>query len=209
MTGAALIGCALTASADEIHFDKAPVNLNDKASLQRGAKIFVNYCLSCHSAAFVRYNRLEDLDLTEQQIKDNLLFTDHKIGDTMISAIDPAQAKAWFGVAPPDLSIITRSRAGEGHDGADYIYTLLRSFYRDDTRPTGWNNIVFNNIAMPHPLWELQGERKPVFKTETVYGQKQQVFTGQWEQVKPGLLTPAQYDKSVGDLVNYLQWMGE
>jgi ubiquinol-cytochrome c reductase cytochrome c1 subunit len=207
--GAALIGCALTAHAAEIHFDKAPVNLSDKASLQRGAKTFVTYCLGCHSAAFMRYNRLQDLGFTEQQIKDNLLFTDHKIGETMISAVDPVQAKAWFGVAPPDLSVIARSRAGEGHSGADYIYTLLRSFYRDDTRPTGWNNLAFNNIGMPNSLWELQGEPKPVFDTETVYGQNEQVFTGKWTPVAPGLLSPEDYDKTVGDLVNYLQWMGE
>jgi ubiquinol-cytochrome c reductase cytochrome c1 subunit len=207
--GAALIGGASVAAAAEIHFDHAPINLNDQASLQRGAKIFVNYCLGCHSAAFMRYNRLQDLGLTEQQIKDNLLFTDHKIGETMISAIDPVQAKAWFGVAPPDLTVIARSRAGEGYSGADYLYTLLRSFYRDDTRPTGWNNLVFNNIGMPFPLWELQGQRKPVFKTETVYGQAEQVPTGQWEQLTQGTVTPEQFDRDVADLVNYLQWMGE
>jgi len=207
--GVALIGCALTARAAEIHFDKAPINLKDQASLQRGAKIFVNYCLGCHSASFVRYNRLTDLGLTEQQIKDNLLLTDHKIGETMISAINPVQAKEWFGVLPPDLSVIARSRAGEGYSGADYLYTLLRSFYRDETRPTGWNNLVFNNLGMPFPLWELQGQRKPIFKTETVYGQQEQVPTGQWEQLSPGQLTPEQFDQTVGDLVNYLQWMGE
>jgi ubiquinol-cytochrome c reductase cytochrome c1 subunit len=207
--GAALLGGALTACAAEIHFDKAPINLSDKASLQRGAKLFVNYCLGCHSADFMRYNRLEDLGLTEQQIKDNLLLTDNTIGETMVSAINPVQAKEWFGVAPPDLSIIARSRAGEGHSGADYLYTLLRSFYRDDTRPTGWNNLVFNNIGMPFALWELQGEREPVFKTETVYGQAEQVPTGEWKQITPGLLTPQQFDQAVGDLVNYLEWMGE
>ncbi|MDR2991931.1 MAG: cytochrome c1 [Burkholderiaceae bacterium] len=207
--GAALLGGASVATAAEIHFDHAPINLNDQASLQRGAKIFVNYCLGCHSAAFMRYNRLQDLGLTEQQIKDNLLFTDHKVGETMISAIDPVQAKAWFGVAPPDLTVIARSRAGEGYSGADYLYTLLRSFYRDETRPTGWNNLVFNNIGMPFPLWELQGQRKPVFKTETVYGQAEQVPTGQWEQLTQGTVTPEQFDRDVADLVNYLQWMGE
>jgi ubiquinol-cytochrome c reductase cytochrome c1 subunit len=207
--GAALLGGASVAAAAEIHFDHAPINLNDQASLQRGAKIFVNYCLGCHSAAFMRYNRLQDLGLTEQQIKGNLLFTDHKIGETMISAIDPVQAKAWFGVAPPDLTVIARSRAGEGYSGADYLYTLLRSFYRDETRPTGWNNLVFNNIGMPFPLWEMQGQRKPVFKTETVYGQTEQVPTGQWEQLTQGTVTPEQFDRDVTDLVNYLQWMGE
>jgi ubiquinol-cytochrome c reductase cytochrome c1 subunit len=207
--GAALIGCAWSAHAAEIHFDKAPINLKDQASLQRGAKTFVNYCLGCHSASFMRYNRLTGLGLTEQQIKDNLLLTEHKIGETMTSAIDPAQAKAWFGVMPPDLTVIARSRAGEGYSGADYLYTLLRSFYRDETRPTGWNNLVFNNLGMPFPLWELQGQRKPVFKTETVNGQPEQVPTGQCEQLTPGQLTPEQFDQTVGDLVNYLQWMGE
>jgi len=209
MGAALLVSGAWTARAAEIHFDKAPINLGDKASLQRGAKTFVTYCLGCHSAALMRYNRLQDIGLTEQQIKDDLILTEHKVGETMISAIDPVQAKEWFGVAPPDLSVIARSRAGEGYSGADYLYTLLRGFYRDDSRPTGWNNLVFPNIGMPHPLWELQGERKPVFKTETVYGQPEEQFTGQWEPVKPGLLSPEDYDKTVGDLVNYLQWMGE
>jgi len=209
LTGALLLCGASAVQAAEVHYDHAPINLNDKASLQRGAKIFVNYCLSCHSAASMRYNRLEDLGLTEQQIKDNLLFTDHKVGETMISAIDPAQAKEWFGVAPPDLSVIARGRGGEGVKGADYIYTLFRSFYRDPNRPTGWNNLVFPNIAMPHPLWELEGEREPVFKTENVYGHDEQIPTGEWKQVTPGTLTPQEYDRTVGDLVNYLQWMGE
>lgn len=206
--GAALTGWALTAHAAEIHFDKAPINLSDKDSLQHGAKTFVTYCLGCHSASFMRYNRLTDLGFTEQQIKDELILTEHKIGETMISAIDPVQAKEWFGVMPPDLTVIARSRAGEGYSGADYLYTLLRGFYRDETR-TGWNNLVFPNIGMPHPLWQLEGERKPVFKLETVYGQTEEVPTGQWTQVTPGLLSADEYDKTVGDLVNYLQWMGE
>jgi ubiquinol-cytochrome c reductase cytochrome c1 subunit len=208
LTGALLCG-ALSAQAAEVHYDAAPINLNDKPSLQRGAKIFVNYCLSCHSAAAMRYNRLQDLGLTEQDIKGNLLFTDHKIGETMIAAINPAQAKEWFGANPPDLTVIARARGGEGVKGADYIYTLFRSFYRDPNRPTGWNNIVFPNIGMPHPLWELQGEREPVFKTENVYGHDEQVFTGTWRQVTSGTLSTAEYDRTVGDLVNYLQWMGE
>jgi ubiquinol-cytochrome c reductase cytochrome c1 subunit len=206
--GVALAGGAAQASTG-IHVEKAPLKLSDQASLQRGAKLFVNYCLGCHSASMMRYNRLQDIGLTEQQIKDNLLLTDHKIGETMVSAIDPAQAKAWFGVMPPDLTVIARSRAGAGYSGADYLYTLLRSFYRDETRPTGWNNLTFANIGMPHPLWQLQGERKPVFKTVTVYGQEQQVPTGEWEQVTPGTLTTEAYDQTVGDLVNFLQWMGE
>ena len=196
------------AAGGGIAWDKAPNKTNDMAALQNGAKLFVNYCLNCHSAAFMRYNRLQDIGLTEAQIKDNLLVTNAKIGDTMKAAIDPQQAKAWFGVNPPDLSVIARSRAGAGGTGADYLYTYMRTFYKDFDKPTGWNNLVFPNIAMPHVLWELQGERRPVFNEVIEQGHKAQVFKG-WEQLKPGTMTPLQYDQAVGDLVNYLQWMGE
>ena len=200
---------AAHASGGGIAWDKAPGKTNDLASLQHGAKIFVNYCLNCHSAAFMRFNRLMDIGLTEQQIKDNLLFPTDKVGDTMRASIDPNQAKAWFGANPPDLTVIARSRAGAGGTGADYIYTLFRSYYRDDGRPTGWNNLVFPNIGMPHPLWQLQGERKPVFETREVHGEQEHVFTGRWEPVVAGQLSERDYDATVGDLVNYLQWMGE
>jgi len=161
-------------------WDKAPDKINDMAALQSGAKTFVNYCLNCHSAAFMRFNRLQDIGLTPEQIKDNLLVTNGKLGETMIAAIDPKQAKAWFGVNPPDLTVIARSRAGAGGTGTDYLYSYMRGFYRDATKPTGWNNHVFPNVAMPHVLWEMQST-----------------------------LTPAQYDQTIGDLVNYLQWMAE
>lgn len=161
-------------------WDKVPDKINDMAALQSGAKTFVNYCLNCHSAAFMRYNRLQDIGLTADQIKSNLLFTNAKLGDTMIAAIDPKQAKAWFGVNPPDLTVIARSRAGAGGTGADYLYSYMRGFYRDETKPTGWNNHIFPNVAMPHVLWEMQST-----------------------------VTPAQYEQTIGDLVNYLQWMAE
>lgn len=189
-------------------WDKAPNQTNDMAALQNGAKLFVNYCLNCHSAAFMRYNRLTDIGLTEQQIKDNLLVTNAKIGETMKAAIDPQQAKAWFGANPPDLTVIARSRAGAGGTGADYLYTYMRTFYKDAEKPTGWNNLVFPNVGMPHVLWELQGDRRPVYDEVKDHGHAVQVFKG-WEQVKPGTLTPLQYDQAVGDLVSYLQWMGE
>lgn len=188
--------------------DKAPVKTNDLASLQNGAKLFVNYCLNCHSAAFMRFNRLKDIGLTDQQIKDNLLFTTEKVGETMKAAIDPKQAKTWFGANPPDLTVIARSRASSAGSGADYLYTYLRTYYRDETKPTGWNNLVFPNVGMPHVLWELQGERRPVFEEHESHGHKTQVLKG-WEQVKPGTMTPLQFDQAVGDLVNYMQWMGE
>ena len=197
------------ASSGGIPLDKAPVDTTNQASLQNGAKIFVNYCLNCHSAAFMRFNRLTDIGLTEQQIKDNLLFTTDKVGDTMKSAIDPRQAKAWFGANPPDLTLIARSRAGAGGSGADYVYTLMRSYYPDASRPTGWNNLVFHNIGMPNPLWQLQGVREPTFEERDVHGEKVHAFTGKWEQVTPGTMSTEDFDKNVGDLVNYLQWMGE
>ena len=196
------------ASSEGITWDKAPVNTSDTASLQNGARLFVNYCLNCHSAAFMRYNRLQDIGFTVEQIKDNLLFTTEKVGETMKSAIDPKQAKEWFGANPPDLTLIARSRSGHGGTGADYLYTFLRSFYPDATKATGWNNLAFSNVGMPHVLWELQGQRRPVFETSEEHGQEVHVFKG-WEQVTPGTMTTLQYDQAVGDLVNYLQWMGE
>ncbi len=202
-----LTGHAL-ANEGGIVWDKAPPKVNDMASLQNGAKLFVNYCLNCHSAAFMRYNRLKDLGLTDKQIKDNLLFTTEKVGETMKAAIDPKQAKDWFGANPPDLTVIARSRAGVGGTGADYLYTYLRTYYRDDTKATGWNNLAFPNVAMPHVLWELQGNRRPLFEEKKEHGHDVKVFKG-WEQLSPGTMTPLQYDTAMADLVGYLQWMGE
>ena len=202
-----LAGAAHASSGDSIPWDKAPNKQNDMGSLQNGAKLFVNYCLNCHSAAYMRYNRLQDIGLTNEQIKENLLFTTDKVGETMKAAIDPKQAKEWFGGNPPDLTVIARSRAGQG-SGADYLYTYLRTYYVDDTKATGWNNLAFPNVGMPHVLWELQGKRKPVYDTREEHGHEVKVFKG-WEQVTPGTMTSLQYDQAIGDLVNYLQWMGE
>jgi len=197
------------AAGDGIAWDKAPNKTNDMAALQNGAKIFVNSCLNCHSATYMRFNRLKDIGLTEQQIKDNLLFTTDKVGETMKVAMDPKNAKDWFGGVPPDLTLIARSRAAIGKgSGPDYLYTYLRTYYRDDTKASGWNNLAFPNVSMPHVLWELQGERKPLYGEAVQHGQKVSVFKG-WEQVKPGSMTPLQFDQAMGDLVGYLQWMGE
>ena len=189
-------------------WDKAPNKTNDMGALQNGAKLFVNYCLNCHSAAFMRFNRLKDIGLTEQQIKENLLFPTDKVGETMKIAMDPKQAKDWFGGTPPDLTVIARSRSGAGGSGADYLYTYLRTYYRDDTKGTGWNNLAFPNVAMPHVLWELQGERKPIYEEVEEHGRKVAVFKG-WQQVTPGSMSSLKYDEAMGDLVGYLQWMGE
>lgn len=196
------------AAGGGIPLERAPQRTNDMAALQNGAKIFVNYCLNCHSAQYMRYNRLRDIGLTDKQIAENLAFATDKIGDTMKASIDPNQAKAWFGKNPPDLTLIARSRSSSAGTGADYVYTLLRTYYRDDTKPTGWNNKAYPNIGMPHPLWEMQGEQKPVMEKVMSHGHEVEVLKG-WQQVKPGTMTQAQYDDNVGDLVAYLQWMAE
>lgn len=139
-------------------WDEVPVKVTDKAALQNGAKLFVNYCLNCHSADYMRYNKLMDLGLTEEQIEENLLFTGERVGDMMNIALTAKDAKAWMGVTPPDLSVITRSRSANlGQPGEDYVYTYLRTFYRDQSSVSGWNNLVFPNAAMPNPFWKAQG----------------------------------------------------
>ena len=183
------------ASGAELHLDKAPDRANDHAALQRGAKVFVNYCLNCHGASYMRYNRLADIGVSDEQIKANLLFTRDKVGEPMTIAMQRADAKQWFGAAPPDLTVIARARASEFGSGADWLYTYLRTFYRDETRPTGWNNVVFSNVGMPHVLWELQGE--------------QVMEDHKLKLAKPGKLSPREYDEVVADLVGYLKYMGE
>ena len=207
-------GFVAGASANEggIQWDKFPQEkVSDVASLQNGAKLFVNYCLNCHSASFMRYNRMRDLDLSEDQIKKNLLFASDKVGDVMKTALDPKHAKDWFGTAPPDLSVIARSRSGSNGTGADYLYTYLRSYYRDNTRPTGWNNLAFPNVGMPHVLWELQGQRAARFveRKDPHDPEKTVHVQDGFEQLAPGKLSPLAYDDAVGDLVAFLQWMGE
>ena len=187
------------ASGGNVHLDKWPGSVSDKAALQNGAKIFVNYCLNCHGASYMRYKNLMDLGLTEQQVKDNLMFTSDKIGGLMAVAARSDEQKQWFGATPPDLTIIARARgdAGNAGAGADWLYTYLRSFYRDENRPTGWNNVVFENVGMPHVLYGLQGQQVLNHETHKL------------EQAVPGQLAPAEYDKAVSDLVSFMVWMGE
>lgn len=190
--------------------DAAPDRTNDISALQNGAKLFVNYCLNCHAASAMRYNRLRDIGLSEDQIRNNLLFTGEKIGDLMKTAMLPQDAKAWFGAVPPDLSVIARAKASEAGSGSDWIYTYLRTYYKDDSRPTGWNNLVFPNVGMPHVLWELQGIRtlKLLEGQQSHEAGQSQEFAG-FEQLQPGKLSAIEYDNAVADLVGYLQWMGE
>jgi len=170
------------AAGGGIAWDKFPVErVTDLAALQNGAKLFANYCLNCHGAEFMRFNRLRDIGLTEEQIAANLVFTGAKVGDTMKVALSAQDGKAWFGAQPPDLTVIARSRSAVGMGtGADYIYTFLRTYHRDDTKATGWNNAAFPNVGMPHVLWELQATQ-----------------------------SQTQYNDTVADLVAYLQWMSE
>jgi ubiquinol-cytochrome c reductase cytochrome c1 subunit len=161
------LGAGITAQAaeDGVALDTFPVSkLSDLPALQDGARTFVNYCLNCHSASMMRYNRLRDIGLSEAQISGNLIFTGRKVGDPMQVALRPNDAKEWFGALPPDLSVIARARSSAEGSGADWLYTYLRSYYRDDTRTTGWNNSVFPNVGMPHVLWEWQGSRGAVME---------------------------------------------
>jgi ubiquinol-cytochrome c reductase cytochrome c1 subunit len=194
---------AWASTGGETPLDHAPVDLHDKVSLQRGAQIFVNHCLNCHSASAMRYGRLQDLGLSEAQIRENLLFTGEKIGETMAAGTDLAVSRAAFGVPPPDLSLVARSRS------PDWVYTYMRSFYRDPASKSGWNNTVFPNVAMPHALWEYQGT--PVLQVT----EKMDPNTGDVKQTRklvierPGKLSPVEYDQYVGDLVNFLAYVGE
>jgi ubiquinol-cytochrome c reductase cytochrome c1 subunit len=181
----------LAASAG-YRIDRSPHDPRDVVSLQAGARIYVNYCLGCHSLQYMRYQGLTELGISEAQVKEHLLFTAEKIGEPIrTTGVEPKTAKGWFGVPPPDLSVIARSR------GADWLYTYLRTFYRDPKTVTGWNNAVFPNVAMPHALWTLQGERG--------WDPKEHRLT----EISQGLLSPVEYDRTVRDLVNFLVYVGE
>lgn len=173
----------------EMRLDHAPVNLSDQASLQRGAQHFMNYCMTCHGAHLARFDLLERTGLNKEQIQKNLILTNAKIADYMSVVLNRKDAQAWFGAPPPDLSVEARVR------GADWLYTYLRSFYRDDQRDSGWNNRVFPNVAMSHVLWQLQGQQ--VLKGDALVLEQ------------PGALSPKEYDQYVADLVNFLVFLGE
>jgi ubiquinol-cytochrome c reductase cytochrome c1 subunit len=224
-------GSAFGAGA-ALHLDKWPDRSKDLAALQNGARIFANYCLGCHSANLMRWNRLNDIGLDDRQIKDFLIFGPQKVGDTMSIAMNPKDAKLWFGKTPPDLSVIARARTSFEYTGADYLYTLLRGYYRDATSPTGWNNAVYPNIGMPHVLWELQGPREATIErvalgdkglvrtTTTVDAEGRATVTsipvtghaedGMTVSFRPLARELArQYDSDIADLVAYLVFMTE
>jgi len=188
------------ASGDHV-LENSNVDPADQASLQKGARTFVHYCLNCHSASYMRYNQIaRDLGLTEEEVMKNLMFAANKIVEPMNVAMPAAEAKKWFGTVPPDLSVITRAR------GSDWVYTYLKSFYLDPSKPTGVNNLIFKDVGMPHVLWELQGYPEPVFANSGHGGEK--AVTG-IKVTAPGKQTAAQYDETVHDLVNFMSYVGE
>ena len=197
-----LLGSAVAmASEGGVELPSAGTNVQDQASLQRGAELYFNYCIGCHSLKFARYSRIaEDLGLSEQQVMQNLNFTGAKFGDTVESHMPADMATKWFGKAPPDLSLEVRAKS------ADWVYGYLNSFYLDPSRPVGWNNTVFPNASMPFPLWELQGVQTAVM-SEPKPGQDATVEKLALSQ--PGKLTPAQYQQSARDLTNFLEYVSE
>ena len=231
-----LLAPSIVLASAGLKLESAPIHPNNVPSLQRGAQVFVNYCLNCHGASYMRYNRLTDLGLTEQQIKDNLMFAADKVGETMTVAMRTKDAAQWFGAPPPDLTVIARSR------GADWLYAYLRSFYPDNTRPLGWNNTTFPNVGMPHVLYGLQGIRPltvievsetrddktgaatgyqrltSVYDANGARTNKLEKLTGEnhhagiefkWGDPVGAQLNVQQYDELIADLVNYLVYMGE
>ncbi|MXS84907.1 cytochrome c1 [Nitrosomonas sp. HPC101] len=186
-----LIPFVAHSSSQEVELDKAPIDKTDKESLKRGADSFVAYCLTCHGADFMRYNRHRDIGMSEDDIRTELIRTGQKTGDLMEAAMRKKEAEQWFGVAPPDLSVIARSR------GADWLYTYLRTFYQDTSTYSGWNNLIFDKVAMPHVLHHLQG------------WQTLEPETGNLVLTKSGTMTKDEYDKFVADLVNYMVYLGE
>lgn len=195
----------LVSASGKLHLDEANIDLTDKASLQRGAKLFTNYCLNCHSASFMRYNRMgKDLGISDKLVEDNLIFSDAKVGDLMKVAMTTEDGASWFGTPPPDLSVIARAK-GAGSEGADWLYTYFRSFYVDESRPFGMNNTVFKDVGMPHVLWELQGMQKLVNADEV----KEHGATPEFALVSTGSMTAEEYDVAARDLTNFLVYVGE
>lgn len=197
-----LVPAIALAAGPSVKLDSAPVNVADAQSLQAGARTFVNYCLNCHSASLVRYNQLKQIGLSEQAIRENLLFTAEKVGGLMTIAASPKDQKEWFGAMPPDLSVVARSR------GADWLYTYFRGYYRDPASATGWNNTVYPNVGMPNVLWQLQGVREAEkIVTKDSHGHERTEL--KLSAAKGGLQSAQEFDRTIADLTNFLVWMGE
>jgi ubiquinol-cytochrome c reductase cytochrome c1 subunit len=221
LAASGLAGPAAASFGADVYLEPAPINRLDAASLQRGARTFVNYCLNCHTAKYMRYNRLTDIGLDLAMIQDNLMFATDKVGNTMTVAMTPKDGKAWFGAPPPDLTVEARVR------GVEWLYNYFLAFYMDEASVSGWNNLVFPNVAMPHVLWKQAGVNRLV---STEYNDHEQALAAAIA-VKglavlapakdhryvvetlavddPGTMTPAQYKSMVADLVNFLDFMAE
>lgn len=213
-----LLAPALATASGGSAMESAQIDLSDKASLQRGAALYMSYCSACHSLGYQRYSRVaEDLGLSAEQVEQNLIFNGAKIGETMNTGMDAGDAQAWFGKAPPDLSVIARAKA----EGADWTYNYLKSFYVDEARPTGWNNSVFPGASMPHVLWELQGSQHPVTeaKHKNERGEDQPCHKGEFNgqciidfsipDHKKGSLDAEQFDGVARDISAFLAYVGE
>jgi ubiquinol-cytochrome c reductase cytochrome c1 subunit len=193
-----LVGSMSAAQAEGPELPPSGASVRDQASLQRGAKLFFNYCVGCHSLKYMRYERIaEDLGLSEQDVMQDLNFTGVRFGETVVSHMPEDSAKVWFGKDPPDLSLEVRAK------GADWVYAYLNSFYLDPSRPVGWNNTVLPNAVMPFPLWELQGTQTPVMKA----GSSEAVE--KLQLAHPGKMTPAQFQQATRDLTSFLQYASE
>lgn len=199
-----LLPSLATAAGGNLKLDVANNDLTDKASLQNGAKLFMNYCFACHSTKYQRYQRVaQDLEIPEDIMQKNLMPDPNaKIGDLMENALPEEVAAKWFGTAPPDLTLVARVR------GTDWLYTYLRSFYADPSRPFGVNNIVFPNVGMPHVLEELQGTPTVVFETHEIDGVEKQVPVAVKSNGR-GEMTAEEYDDAVRDIVNFLEYSGD
>jgi len=195
---------SVLAGGNDVVLDSADIRLDDREAIKRGAKLFVNYCLNCHSANLMRYSRIaQDLGMSNDEVSSEFITTGVKVGETMKVAIAAEDAKRWFGTAVPDLSVIARAR------DVDWLYTYLRSFYRDESRPWGVNNSVFKDVGMPHVLWELQGLQAPVMESHTdAHGNTVEVISG-FTLIEKGTLGTAEYDAAVRDLVTFLAYLGE
>ncbi len=209
LMAAVMLTPMLAAASGGAHLYKAPIDINDKESLRRGAKNFADYCYSCHAASFVRFNRIaKDLEMTEDEVREMMIHTFNekgvptKIGDLMTVSMTDEFAKDTFGTAVPDLSLAARAR------GADWIYTYLRSFYVDQDRPTGFNNVVFPEVGMPHVLWSLQGLQEAVYKTE-IHGDVEIEVLDHLKPIQAGKLSRVEYDMFLGDLTNFMVYIAE
>ena len=199
-----LLPFVVDAAEDTVPLQSANIDLKDKASLQRGAKYFTNYCIGCHSLQYMRYSRMaEDLGIPTDELQQNLIFGDAKPADHMTNAMRPDDGETWFGTKVPDLTLVTRWRR------PDWVYTYLKSFYLDDTRPYGVNNLVFPKVGMPHALVNLQGIQKPVYEHEDDGKEHGEPHVMGVELVQPGELTPKEYDNMVRDITNFLTYVGE